>query len=62
MKILRYDLDICVEHGRKNVPWPVCCRPAASYGWTVQTFAAPEKFGCADFSCSPGKQPMPLSP
>lgn len=36
--------------------------PAAPDGWTVQIFAAPEKFGCADFSCSPGKQPIPLSP
>lgn len=50
MTMLRSDLDICVEYERKNVLWPACCSPAAPHGWTVQMFAVPEKFGCADFT------------
>lgn len=49
MQKLRWDLDICVE-----CEGGMCFAQHAAVlrGSSVQTFATPERFGCAGFSCS----------
>lgn len=49
MQKLRWDLDICVE-----CEGGICFAQHAAvlHGSSVQTFATPERFGCAGFSCS----------
>lgn len=49
MQKLRWDLDVCVE-----CEGGICFAQHAAvlHGSSVQTFATPETFGCAGFSCS----------